>query len=165
MVYKTDQVRILLVDDMPQMLQLLRDILETFGFSNVYTAHNGDRAMEMIIKEDPDLIITDWWMKPMNGLELTRTIRRSTAVPNPYVPILMMTGFSSRSRVMKARDEGITEFLVKPFTANDLYSRIQLIIEKPRQFVDTGEFFGPDRRRGSKMIYDGPNRRDQEDDE
>ena len=72
----------------------------------------------------------------------------------------MMTGFSSKIRVEQARDVGITEFLVKPFTSRDLYSRITQIIEKPRQFVDTGEFFGPDRRRRHIKDYEGPQKRE-----
>lgn len=74
----------------------------------------------------------------------------------------MMTGFSSKLRVEGARDNGITEFLVKPFTAQDLYARVFQIIEKPRKFVDTGEFFGPDRRRKSGKGYEGPRRRDED---
>ena len=72
----------------------------------------------------------------------------------------MMTGFSSRLRVEQARDKGITEFLVKPFSSQDLYSRVVQIIEKPRQFVDAEEFFGPDRRRKIRTDYEGPRRRD-----
>lgn len=72
----------------------------------------------------------------------------------------MMTGFSSQLRVEAARDCGITEFLVKPFTSRDLYNRIVQIIEKPRQFVDADDFFGPDRRRRAIKDYDGPQRRD-----
>jgi DNA-binding response OmpR family regulator len=65
-----------------------------------------------------------------------------------------MTGFSARERVIAARDTGVTEFLVKPFTANDLYKRIDHVIMKPRQFVKSPDFFGPDRRR---KFLDGQN--------
>jgi DNA-binding response OmpR family regulator len=99
-------------------------------------------------------------MDPEGGIGLTRQIRTSHDSVNPYVPIIMMSGFSSENMVFIARDSGITEFLVKPFNAMQLYRRIYQIIEKPRQFVDAEKFFGPDRRRHSKLPYTGDLRRD-----
>lgn len=160
MAYDLSTTKILVVDDMPPMITLCKSILNIVGFKHVYTATNGKEALELVMRHDPDLIITDWMMEPMNGLEFTREIRKNPKSPNPYVPIIMMTGFSSRLRVEYARDCGITEFLVKPFTARDLYNRIAQIIERPRQFVDTGTFFGPDRRRRLAKDYAGPQRRE-----
>lgn len=160
MAYTLEKARILVVDDMKPMLTLAQSVLKTFGFEHVYIAQNGEEGFEKVCKHDPDLIITDWMMEPMDGLEFTKKVRRDPLAPNPYVPILMMTGFSSRLRVENARDYGITEFLVKPFTARDLYTRVEQIIEKPRQFVDAGEFFGPDRRRKRLKDYRGPRRRE-----
>lgn len=159
MAYTLEKARILVVDDMKPVLQLATSVLQIYGFQDVLTAENGEDAFEMVVKHDPDLIITDWMMEPMNGLEFTQKVRTDPLAPNPYVPILMMTGFSSRLRVESARDFGITEFLVKPFTSRDLYVRIAQIIEKPRQFVDAGEFFGPDRRRKDPSGYEGPRKR------
>ncbi len=159
MAYKLETARILIVDDMVPMLALTKSILNIFGFKQVFTASNGEEALGLVIRHDPDLILTDWMMEPMDGLEFTKNVRRDTRVPNPYVPIIMMTGFSSRLRVENARDTGVTEFLVKPFSSRDLYNRIVQIIEKPRQFVEAGEFFGPDRRRKRGEDYSGPRRR------
>lgn len=160
MAYALEKAKILIVDDMRPMLALTSSVLQIFGFEQVYTANNGQEAFELTCKYDPDMIITDWMMSPMDGLEFTEMVRRNPLAPNPYVPIMMMTGFSSRLRVESARDHGITEFLVKPFSAQDLYKRVEQIIEKPRQFVDTGEFFGPDRRRKRDEGYEGVRRRD-----
>ena len=160
MPYDLTTSKILIVDDMRPMLTLTKSILNIFGFKRVDMAQSGKEALDLVIREDPDLIITDWLMEPMNGLELTKEIRKNPLCPNPYVPIIMMTGFSSRLRVESARDYGITEFLVKPFTSRDLYNRIVQIIEKPRQFVDANDFFGPDRRRRHDNDYEGPKRRD-----
>ncbi|MCK6418672.1 MAG: response regulator [Alphaproteobacteria bacterium] len=159
MPYTLEKARILVVDDMRPMVNLTTTVLKIFGFKEVYTAEDGEEGFEMVCRHDPDLIITDWLMAPMDGLEFTEKIRRSPMTPNPYVPVLMMTGFSSRFRVEKARDMGITEFLVKPFSARDLYARVAQIVEKPRQFVDAGNFFGPDRRRRKNDEYGGPIRR------
>lgn len=159
MPYTLSSVRILLIDDMRPMLTLTKSVLSIFGFKDVFMATNGEEGFEMVMEHDPDLIITDWMMEPMNGLEFTERVRRDPMTPNPYVPIIMMTGFSSRLRVEQARDAGVTEFLMKPFSSRDLYNRIHLIIEKPRQFVDSGEFFGPDRRRRRNAEQGGPRRR------
>ncbi|MGB4056909.1 MAG: response regulator [Alphaproteobacteria bacterium] len=163
MTYALSKARILLVDDMKPMLSLTQSVLNIFGFREVFIASNGEEAFTMVCKHDPDLILTDWVMEPIDGLEFTRNVRRNPLIPNPYVPILMMTGFSSRLRVEAARDAGITEFLVKPFSTRDLCTRIVQIIEKPRQFVDAEEFFGPDRRRRDDRDYSGQRKRGDDD--
>lgn len=160
MTYKLDNVKVLIVDDMRPMLTLVQTILSSFGFTDIHLAENGKEGFKKYCEVKPDFVITDWLMDPVDGLALTDMIRKDPKSPNQFVPIIMMTGFSSRLRVMNARDQGITEFLVKPFTARDLYARVFQIIEKPRQFVSTEEFFGPDRRRKKIKDYTGPRRRD-----
>ena len=145
------------------MLTLTSSILRIFGFENVETATDADEAFTTFCKFDPDLVITDWQMEPYDGLELVRKMRTSRMSPNRFVPVIMMTGYSHRIRVEASRDAGVTEFLVKPFKAKDLYARIEQLIEKPRQFVEADEFFGPDRRRRKAADYKGPRRRGQDD--
>jgi DNA-binding response OmpR family regulator len=99
-------------------------------------------------------------MKPMDGISFTRKIRNDPRSPNSYVPVILMTGFSEKRRVLQARDAGVTEFLVKPFNARDLYKRIAQVIERPRQFVRSDDFFGPDRRRTTEAAHDAPRRRE-----
>lgn len=163
MTYQLDQAKILVIDDMSPILELIKNVLSLFGFKQIYLADNGKDAFNLLCKHDPDLVITDWHMGPVDGLEFTKMVRRNPLSPNPYVPILMMTGYSSRLRVENARDKGITEFLVKPFSSKDLYTRVVQIIEKPRQFVDAEGFFGPDRRRKKVRDYQGVRRRNEED--
>nr|MBC8238861.1 response regulator [Alphaproteobacteria bacterium] len=71
----------------------------------------------------------------------------------------MMTAYSEHPKVIEARDIGVNEYLVKPFSAAQLLKRIQTIVEHPRPFVRTENFFGPDRRRRSKSNYSGQERR------
>ena len=165
MAYKLEKVQVLVIDDMKPMLVLVQSVLKAFGFEQIHLAENGEEGFEKVCKYNPDLVITDWMMSPIDGLEFTKMVRKEPMVPNPYVPILMMTGFSSRLRVGMARDYGITEFLSKPFTSRDLYSHVRHIVEKPRQFVDSDAFFGPDRRRKRVENYDGPHRRDNDEEE
>lgn len=145
---------------MQPMLTLTSSLLKIFGFENVITASDAEIAFEKFCKYDPDLVLTDWQMEPFDGLELVRRIRTNPSSPNRFVPVIMMTGYSHRMRVESSRDAGVTEFLVKPFRAKDLYARIEQLIERPRQFVEAQEFFGPDRRRRKPDDYKGPKRRD-----
>ena len=164
MVYQFKAVSILVVDDMKPMAVLVSSLLKIFGFQNIHVAYDTEDAFAQFCRYKPDIVLTDWLMQPFDGIEFIRRIRRDPRSPNKYVPVIMMTGYSHRARVEKARDMGVTEFLVKPFTAKDLYTRIEQLIERPRQFVDTGEgaFFGPDRRRRRRDDYMGPRRREEE---
>src|SRR6185295_5167920 len=122
-------------EDNQPMLEVTKALLMTFGVSNVIVAQNGEVGFKRFCESNPDIVIADWMMKPIDGIALTRQIRTDALSPNPYVPIILMTGFSEKRRVIQARDAGVTEFLVKPFNARDLYRRIAQLIERPRQFV------------------------------
>lgn len=141
------------------MQKLVTSVLETLGVGRVWTADNGERGFDMFCNENPDIVITDWHMVPMSGIELVDKIRRNDISPNKMVPVIMMTGYSALPRVSQARDKGTTEFLVKPFSANDLARRIAYVINKPRDFIETPDYFGPDRRRRVIENYQGPFRR------
>lgn len=157
--FKFEKLSILVVEDTVPMQKLVTSVLETLGVGRVWTASDGQAGFEMFCNENPDIVITDWHMIPVSGIELVNQIRRSDMSPNKMVPVIMMTGYSALPRVAEARDEGTTEFLVKPFSANDLARRIAYVINKPRDFVDSEDFFGPDRRRRVVENYQGPRRR------
>lgn len=160
MSYQFEKVKILVVEDNQPMLELAKTLLNTFGVNDIYTARDGDEGFDVYCKENPDLILSDWMMRRVDGISLARRIRNDSLGPNQFVPFILMTGFSEKRRVVQARDVGITEFLVKPFTARDLYRRVVQIIEKPRPFIRSENFFGPDRRRKVIEDYQGPHRRE-----
>lgn len=160
MPYDLSQVKVLIVDDMQAMLALTVSLLKNFGFKSVDGARSAEDGYELFKQHNHDIVITDWLMEPMDGLELIKMIRRGEDSPNKFVPIILMTGYSDKPRVMTARDQGTTEFLMKPYTVRDMYARITQIIEKPRQFVEASEFFGPDRRRKRIFEYSGADKRD-----
>lgn len=160
MAYRFRNICILVVEDNQPMLEITKSLLRTFGVGKIVTAKNGREGLALVKRHSPDIIIADWMMKPVDGISFTRYVRQDTEGFNPYVPIILMTGFSEKRRVIQARDAGVTEFLVKPFNARDLYKRIVQIIERPRQFVRSDNFFGPDRRRKKLFGYTGPYRRD-----
>lgn len=159
MAFQFEKLAVLIVEDTIPMLKLVTSVLDTLGVGIIHTASHGEEGYLMFLRENPDIIITDWHMEPMSGIELAQKIRKDVQSPNRTVPIVMMTGFSALPRVSQARDIGITEFLVKPFSANDLARRIAHVINKPRDFVETPDFFGPDRRRRKDGDYKGPFRR------
>ncbi len=159
MTYKLNTISALVVEDNLPMLNLTKSILHTFGIENVYGARNGNLGFKTFCNKQPDIVIADWMMTPVDGLQLTRRIRTDPNSPNKYVPIILMTSFSEKRRVVAARDSGVTEFLVKPFNARDMYRRISEIIERPRPFIRCEDFFGPDRRRLKQENYKGRQRR------
>src|SRR6202012_4809402 len=108
---------------------------------------------------NPDLVLTDLSMAPTDGIHLTKQIRTSGTSPNPYVPIIMVTGHPEKPRVEAARDAGVTEFLAKPITVQNLMARLTEIVERPRPFVRCDNYFGPERRRRRLDSYRGPWRR------
>ncbi len=160
MTYQMHKISVLVVEDNLPMLEITKSLLLAFGVGHVITAQNGELGFKRCCELNPDIVIADWMMKPVDGISLTRIIRNDPASPNPYVPVILMTGFSEKRRVFQARDSGVTEFLVKPFNARDLYKRLVQVIERPRQFIKAESFFGPDRRRHSRGPYEGPMRRE-----
>lgn len=162
MAYQFKNISILVIESSQQMFELTKAVLQTFGVSQVYSAYGFEDGFTRMCSVNPDLVIIDWLDEPNNGMELTKKIRRSPETPNPFVPIILMTGYSQKRRVIAARDAGITEFLVKPFTANALYQRIEQLIESPRDFVRNETYFGPDRCRKRDGEYSGPERRTEE---
>ena len=153
-----NRLRFLVVDDNAHMRQIVRTILYGFGSREVWEAEDGVAGLETFTKNRPDIVITDWAMPIFNGIEFTQMIRQP-ASNNPFVPIIMLTANTERTRVVAARDAGVTEFLAKPTSAKALYSRILNVILHPRPFIKTENYFGPDRRRGVNANYNGPERR------
>lgn len=145
-------VSVLIVDDQDFIRMLIRQILKAMGCRNIKEASNGNDAWADVAISPPDVIIADWEMQPSNGLEFTRKIRRHPKSPNPFVPIIMMTGHTELDRVIEARDSGISEYVIKPLSAKSLIARIQAVIENPREFIKTKSYFGPDRRRRSIVV-------------
>ena len=157
--YDFSRLAIMIVDDNRMMRTLLEQLLHSFGVGHIIRAANGEDALHILNREFVDIIITDWMMAPLDGLDLVRGIRTGKNSPNRLVPVLMITGLSEMWRVAAARDVGVNGFVVKPLTGEALLSRIVHIVENPRFFVHTRTYLGPDRRRGTKTPYDGPERR------
>ncbi len=154
-----EMLRVLVVEDNHHMSSLIRTLLNSIGIREVHEAGNGAAALDVLREKRCDLVLSDLAMKPMDGIEFTREVRMSPRSVNPFLPIVLITGYTERCRVEAARDAGVTEFLAKPITAQSLFARLAEIVERPRAFVRCGAYFGPDRRRKQAENYAGPWRR------
>ncbi len=140
------RLRFLAIDDNAYMRRIIRTLLHGFGAREVLEAEDGATGFHSFKAHSPDIVILDWVMPVMDGIELSRKIRDPDNSPNPFVPVIMMTGYPDRAKVFDARDAGVSEMLVKPISAKALYQRIAKVVLNPRPFVRTDHYFGPDRR-------------------
>ncbi|HEX7760561.1 MAG TPA: response regulator [Caulobacteraceae bacterium] len=157
-----DLLKILMVDDNHHMRTLIGEILRAIGVSHLYEAADGAAALEVLRRHDIDIVLTDLAMQPLDGIDFCRLVRNAPDSPNPMIPIIMITGHSTMRRIGEARDVGANEFLAKPITARGVIHRITEIVEHPRSFIRTQDYFGPDRRRRVDPHYRGPMRREGE---
>jgi two-component system chemotaxis response regulator CheY len=152
-------LRVLVVDDNRNMRTIVMALLKALGIEHLRAAQDGGQALMVLDDWNADLAIVDFRMDPMDGVEFTRKVRSDPESPNPYLPIIMLTGYADKVRVLEARDAGITEIVAKPVTAKALFARLNAAILNPRPFIRTETYFGPDRRRKQDPAYDGPERR------
>ncbi len=160
MAYDFSNLRVLVVDDNRFMRQTVEAILNAIGVTAVSFAEDAREAYGMVGDVHPDVIISDWDMEPEDGISLVKWLRSRKDSPDKYIPVIMLTGYSERNRVFEARDSGVTEFLAKPVSTKAIYSRLVSIVDFPRPFIRTQDYFGPDRRRRDDERYQGPERRE-----
>ncbi len=156
---RLDLLKILIVDDIRHTRVLLTEILRAIGIQQIYEASDGAEGLQVMRAHNIDIVLTDLAMEPLDGIDFVRLLRNSPDSPNPMVPILMITGHSTLRRIHEARDVGVNEFMAKPITARGVIGRLQQIIDHPRPFIRTDDYFGPDRRRKSDPDHPGPWRR------
>ncbi len=154
-----DKLRVLVVDDNQHMRKLVVAILQAFGVRELWESPDGEHAWKTLRDSNPDVIVLDWQMTGMTGLEFVRLVRNSPKSFNIFLPIMMLTGHTHIDHVRQARDAGANEFLAKPVSVKGILSRLLAVIEHPRPFVRTQTYFGPCRRRRSLVKYTGPERR------
>lgn len=152
-------LRFLLVDDNHHMRAIVSTILKGVGVRHVREATDGAEALQAMREGLVDIAVVDFKMSPLDGVQFTQLVRNSPDSVDPFLPIIMLTGFAERHRVFEARDAGVTEIVVKPVTARSLLDRINIVIFKPRPFIRSGDYFGPCRRRREEPNYAGPFRR------
>jgi DNA-binding response OmpR family regulator len=154
-----ENVTALILDDNAHMRGLVRVILTSFGVREIAEAADCDEAFGMVLADDYDIVFVDFKLGGLDGIDFCRRIRRDPDSPNKYLPLVMITAYSERSRVLDAINAGVDEFLVKPIRAVDVANRVNAVVERRRPFVSGPDYFGPDRRRRDDPRHDGPWRR------
>ena len=146
------QLKLLFVDDALTARVLLRDMLRHSGLQEISIVDGAAVAFEMIRKDPPDLVFTDWQMPDRSGLDLLRDVRASQDSPDPLLPVILLTAMDSEDYVIRGRNAGATAYLIKPFTLGGIIDRITDAVMQPRAFVVAPHYIGPDRRVGRSPI-------------
>ena len=141
------------------MLNIVKTILRGFGAVHVFEAKEPGEAIHRLRNDAVDIVVLDYVMGEEDGVAFLRKLRHETESPAPFVPVIMLTAHSERARVEAARDAGVTEFCTKPVTAAEMIRKVGAVIDHPRQFVRSGTYFGPDRRRREDPNFQGSERR------
>ena len=157
-----EHLKALVVEDNPHMRAILRSLLADMGIGEIFEAADGGKAFALLPCVRPDFVVTDLAMTPIDGIAFTRELRNSRESPNPFLPVIMVSGHTERARIVAARDAGVTEFIAKPVTSRNLFLRIAAVVERPRPFVRASTYFGPDRRRQNDAFHVGPWRRQED---
>jgi two-component system chemotaxis response regulator CheY len=150
-------LRLLVIDDNPQLRTIVDTVLAAAGVRHLHYAQDGRQGLRALAEFQPDVCYVDYEMPVMNGLDFISAVR-SRDTEDRHLPIIMLTGHSDVLRLNAARDRGVTEFLCKPVSANTILKRLESVILHPRPFIQSPSFFGPDRRRRLES-YSGPPRR------
>ncbi|KHK04381.1 chemotaxis response regulator CheY [Desulfovibrio sp. TomC] len=122
------EMRILVVDDFSTMRRIIKNILRQLGFNNIIEADDGSTAWETLNKDKIDFIISDWNMPKMPGIELLRKVRSSEEFAN--LPFLMVTAEAQQENIIEAVQAKVSNYIVKPFTAETLGQKIDKIFDK-----------------------------------
>jgi two-component system chemotaxis response regulator CheY len=115
-------MNILIVDDYKTMLRIIRNLLRQLGFVNIDEATDGSMALQMLRGGNYGLVISDWNMEPMTGLQLLREVRADAKLKG--TPFIMVTAESKTENVIAAKEAGVSNYIVKPFNAETLQGKM-----------------------------------------
>jgi two-component system chemotaxis response regulator CheY len=122
---------ILVVDDYSTMIRIIRNLLKQIGFENVDDANDGSAALAKMQGKQYGLIISDWNMEPMTGYDLLREVRANPALSK--TPFIMITAESKTENVIAAKKAGVSNYIVKPFNAATLKTKMEAVFEVVEQ--------------------------------
>ncbi|MFN3704040.1 chemotaxis response regulator CheY [Thermomonas sp.] len=121
-------IRILIVDDFSTMRRIVKNLLNDLGFTNTAEADDGTTALAELHKAKFDLVVTDWNMPGMPGIDLLKAIRADAALAK--IPVLMVTAEAKREQIIEAAQAGVNGYIIKPFTAATLEDKLTKIFER-----------------------------------
>ncbi|MDR9436651.1 MAG: chemotaxis response regulator CheY [Thiohalophilus sp.] len=123
-------MKILVVDDFSTMRRIIKNLLRDLGFTNTEEADDGTTALPMLQSNHYDLLITDWNMPGMQGIDLLRKVREDQNETLAKIPVLMVTAEQKREQIVEAAQAGVNGYIVKPFTAQTLKEKLDKIFER-----------------------------------
>lgn len=141
-----EKLSALLVDDNAQALDILAQVVTGFGVRNITRCDSGDAAQGELRRATFDLIVADVHMPGLDGYELVEWLRREGPQPNRFAPVLLVTGHTRQSEVLRARDCGANFIVAKPLTPKVVLERIVWVAREDRMFIEAEGYVGPDRR-------------------
>ncbi len=119
-------MNVLIVDDYKTMLKIIGNLLRQLGFSNIDEATDGGMALELFGQKNYGLVVSDWNMEPMSGLDLLKQVR--AGANNNKVPFIMVTAESKTENVIIAKQAGVSNYIVKPFNAETLKTKLSSVL-------------------------------------
>jgi two-component system chemotaxis response regulator CheY len=146
---------ILIVDSNGYMRRMTRTMLLNLGARSVIEAADGVAALEQIRTCNPDVMLLDWDMPTLNGMEVMRIVRSPGVFPRPNLPTIMLTNHAKRSCVLDALRVGVHEFLLKPTSPKALCDRLMSVVIKPRAMMTVGKYYVPKPRCTSSRELEG----------
>lgn len=141
-----DRVHILVADRDEAMATLLQNILHKLGIVNVSCVQSGKAAVQMLHLQEMDILFTEWDLEHVDGISLVESLRQSEIPQLRMLPVVMLSARAAKQDAITARDCGVSEYLLKPYTAHSLFNSLQNIVDFPRDFIISREYTGPDRR-------------------
>ena len=156
--YNLSALVILIADKNANMRRLLRGILRELNIRQVTEAATPEEALVLLTATPFDVAFIEW-APDFDGTAAVHKLRRDPKALSRYIPVIVNSAYSEVKNVIAARDNGATQFLIKPFTAKMIYSHLQAAVENQLSFVQGKNFVGPDRRRKKKPAPDGSERR------
>ncbi|MDO8420764.1 MAG: response regulator [Parvibaculum sp.] len=144
------RLNVMVVEDASHMASLVCGILKSLGFGRIFEARNGTDALDIMNSQAIDLVLIDDLAPPMDGLSVVKELRKSKSNSARRIPVILLTSILNKSAIVDARDAGVTEILSKPFSAAQMIARIESVLSRPRELIETEHFAGPDRRRREK---------------
>jgi two-component system chemotaxis response regulator CheY len=120
-------IKVLIVDDFATMRRILRNVLKQIGFKNMIEADDGKTALKELKKGNFDLILCDWNMPEMSGLELLNIVRSDDELKN--IPFVMVTAEAQKDNIVEAVKAGVSNYVVKPFTAEKINEILQKVFD------------------------------------
>lgn len=139
---KIEDLDVVVIDDARPMQTILRSTLQSFRVQRVRTFDSAEEALDAMQIDPPNMVLTDWYMKPMSGLHLLQRIRRRKMSPLCFLPVLFITAHGTRTVVEKALRAGAQNVLIKPLAPSALYQRLQWTLRDHREFelLDDGRY-------------------------